>query len=63
VAKFLPGQTVAYCNFPIEDNKIAEGNSSKKYYVALKNPKQAIIICGSNNVTDVYVSDLEDCKC
>ena len=54
---------MAYCIFPMEDNKIAEGESIKKYYVSLKDPKKAIIIPGSNSVTDVYVSDKEDCKC
>lgn len=60
VATFLPGQTVAYCTFHIEDNHIAEGDLVKKYYVSLKNPEGAIITSG--NVTDVYISDLEDCE-
>ena len=51
---------MAYCIFPIENNHIAEGISVKKYYVSLKNLENAIITSG--NVTDVYISDLEDCK-
>lgn len=59
-ATFSPGKTEAYCNFEIENNNIAEGISIKKYYVALQNPEGAIITDG--NVTDVYISDREDCK-
>lgn len=32
----------------------------KKYYVSLTNPEKAIITNG--NVSNVYISDLEDCE-
>ena len=57
---FSPGQQVAYCNFRIENNNIPEGKSVRKYYVSLKKPEDAIITDG--NVTDIYISDLEDCE-
>lgn len=56
----MPGQKEANCSFNIENNKIAEGKSVKKYYVSLKHPDRAITT--SRNVTEVYVSDWEDCK-
>lgn len=57
---FSPWQRVAFCSFTIENNKIAEGMSVKKFYVSLKHPEEAIITSG--NVTIVYISDLEDCE-
>lgn len=61
IATFSPGQKVAYCcGFEIEDNNIAEGDSVKKYYVSLVNPVGAITT--HENVTDVFISDFEDCK-
>jgi len=52
---------VAYCyGFKIEDNNIAEGDSVLKYYVSLVNPEEAITT--RENITDVYISDFEDCK-
>lgn len=60
VASFGPGEKEANCSFEIENNNIAEGILVKKYYVSLKHPERAITT--SRNVTDVYISDLEDCK-
>jgi len=58
VAIFSPNQRVANCTFSITDNHVADG--VKKNFVSLRNPEGGILT--DKNVTDILISDYEDCK-